>query len=42
MPTPGDIVASLTPEQREMVLSGPESFAEADSLPEDLFEYDLS
>ena len=42
MPTPEDIVASLTPEQREIVQFGPESFAEADSIPEDLFEYDLS
>lgn len=42
MPTPAAIVVSLTPEQREIVLGGPESFAEADSLPKDLFEYDLS
>jgi len=42
MPTPKDIAASLTPEQREIVLRGPQSFAEADAIPEDLFEYDLS
>jgi hypothetical protein len=38
MPIAEDITASLTPEQREIVVLGPERFAGADSM----FEYDLS
>jgi len=36
------IAASLSDAQREIILVGPDSFAEADAIPEDLFDYDLS
>jgi len=39
---PHEIVAGLNAAQRDIVLSGPTSFAEADALPEGLFEGDLS
>jgi hypothetical protein len=40
-PSPAAIAASLDDAQRDVVLAGPTSFAEADSIPEDLFDYDL-
>ena len=40
-PTPQDIFAALSPEQREIIFHGPVSFREADAIPEGLFEYDL-
>jgi len=39
--SPEAIAASLTEAQRQIVLDGPTSFAEADAIPEDLFEEDL-
>ena len=41
-PAPAAIAACLDATQRDLVLVGPSSFAEADLLPEGLFEYDLS
>lgn len=38
--SPHEIASSLTPDQREMVMTSPESWREADTLPEGLFEYD--
>lgn len=35
------IAANLTPVQRGIVLDGPTSFAQADAIPEGLFEGDL-
>lgn len=40
--SPEAIAARLDDAQRDVVLSGPASFGEADSLPEGLFEHDLS
>jgi len=39
--SPEAIVASLTDLQRTIVVDGPTSFAEADALPEGLFDEDL-
>lgn len=39
--SPEAIVASLTGKQRSIVVDGPTSFAEADALPEGLFDEDL-
>lgn len=39
---PATIAAQLDPAQRDIILSGPISFSEADELPEGLFDYDLS
>jgi len=39
--SPEAIAASLNAEQREIVLNGPNSFSEADAIPEGLFEEDL-
>jgi len=36
-----EIVNSLTAEQRDIVLYGPESFAQADAIPGNLFDEDL-
>lgn len=36
------IAASLSEAQREIVLYGPSSFAEADAIPEDLYDEDLT
>jgi len=36
------MAASLNAEQREIVLYGPISFAEADAIPEDLYDEDLT
>ena len=41
-PTAEAIVTRIDAAQRELVLDGPDSFAEADSLPDGLFEHDLS
>lgn len=40
--SPDAIAARLVGAQRRIVLSGPISVSEADSLPEGLFDYDLS
>jgi hypothetical protein len=40
--SPEAIAASLNAEQREIVLYGPTSFAEADAIPEDLYDEDLT
>jgi hypothetical protein len=39
-PSPHEIASSLTPDQREMMMTGAENWREADTLPEGLFEYD--
>ena len=39
-PSAEEIARGLTPRQREIVLSTPENWAEADALPDDLFDYD--
>jgi hypothetical protein len=39
--SPEAIVASLTDAQRDIVRYGPTSFAEADAIPEDLYDEDL-
>jgi len=39
--SPEAIVASLTDVQRQIVSCGPTSFAEADAIPEGLFDEDL-
>lgn len=36
------LAAKLSQAQRDIMLSGPDSFAEADTLPEGLFEMDVS
>lgn len=41
-PSPAALAARLNATQRDLVLHGPTSFAEADLLPEGLFEHDLS
>jgi len=41
-PAPEAIVAHLDATQRSLVLQVPTSFAEADLLPEGLFEHELS
>jgi hypothetical protein len=41
-PSPEAIAASLNETQREIVLYGPSSFAEADAIPEDLYDEDLT
>jgi len=35
------IAAALSPKQREIISHGPESFREADAIPEGLFDHDL-
>ena len=40
--SPKAIAESLNGAQREIVRSGPTSFADADAIPEGLFDYDLS
>lgn len=40
--SPEAIAAQLDQRQRDIVEGGPESFAEADALPEGLFEMDLT
>jgi hypothetical protein len=40
--SPQAIAASLNEEQRDIVLCGPTSFAEADTIPEDLYDEDLT
>jgi len=42
MPEPSAkvIAAGLTPRQRDIVLSAPENWTEADALPDGLFDYD--
>jgi len=40
-PTPQEIVARLSVEQQDIILSGPDSFREADAIPEGLFEHDV-
>ena len=39
-PLPHEIASSLTPNQREMMMTGSDNWREADTLPEGLFEYD--
>jgi len=41
-PSPEAIAASLNEAQRNIVLRGPTSFAEADAIPKELFDEDLT
>ena len=38
-PSPHEAASSLTADQREMMMTGPENWRDADTLPEGLFEY---
>lgn len=39
--TPEEIVARLSVLQQDIILSGPDSFRDADAIPEGLFEHDV-